>query len=77
LSGKLLNLFCIGKPAKASKAALLLSSGSPGVYEGAIATYKMAISYMGMDDMGIVTAAGAENGSEAKMAEIAALAKSL
>jgi multimeric flavodoxin WrbA len=70
-------VFCIGKPAKASKAALLLSSGSPGVYEGAIATYKMAISYMGMDDMGIVTAAGAENGSEAKMAEIAALAKSL
>ena len=29
-------VYCIGKPAKAKKAALLLSSGSPGVYDGVI-----------------------------------------
>ena len=70
-------VYCIGKPAKATKAALLLSSVSPGVYDGAIATYKAMTSYVGLQDMGIVTAAGEENGSEAKMAEIAALVKSL
>ena len=77
LADAMQRVYCIGKPAKATKAALLLSSGSPGVYDGAIATYKAMTSYTGLQDMGIVTAAGEENGSEAKMAEIAALAKSL
>jgi multimeric flavodoxin WrbA len=70
-------VFCIGKPAKAKKCALLLSSGSPGVYDGAIATYKIATGYMGLENMGIVTAAGDENGSEAKAAEIEAIVKAL
>ena len=43
-----------GKPAKATKAALLLSSGSPGVYDGAIGTYKAMTSYIGLQDMGII-----------------------
>ena len=30
-------VYCIGKPLKAKKAALLLTSGSPGVYDSAIA----------------------------------------
>ncbi|MBO7352199.1 MAG: flavodoxin family protein, partial [Candidatus Methanomethylophilaceae archaeon] len=33
-------VYCIGKPLKAKKAALLLSSGSPGVYDSAIAQFK-------------------------------------
>ena len=63
-------VYAIGKPARATKAALLLSSGSKGVYDGAIATYKIMTGYMGMEDMGIITAAGEENGSEVKLAEI-------
>ena len=61
----------------AAKAALLLSSGSPNVYDGAIATYKSILGYTGIEDAGIITAAGAENGSEAKLAEIRALAQAL
>lgn len=70
-------MYCIGKPAKASKAALLLSSGSPNVYDGAVATYKRILALIGIEDKGIFTAAGAENGSEAKLAEIREFAKAL
>ena len=69
-------VFCIGKP-KAKKAALLLSSGSPGVYDSAIAQYKGYTAYTGIQDMGIITANGAENKSEAKMKEIREFAKKL
>ena len=34
-------------------------------------------AYIGLQDMGIITAAGAENGTEAKLAEIRGLAASL
>ncbi len=70
-------VFAIGKPAKATKAALLLSSGSPNVYDGAVATYKGICAYTGIQDAGIITAAGEENGSEAKLNEIREFAKSL
>ena len=68
-------VYAIGKPAKAARAALLLSSASPNPYEGAIATYKGMLAYTGIEDAGIITAAGEENGSEAKLAEIKAFAK--
>ena len=70
-------VFAIGKPAKATKAALLLSSGSPNVYDGAIGTYKAMTSYLKLENAGIFTAAGAENGAEEKLAEIRAFAKAL
>ncbi len=70
-------VFCIGKPAKAKKAALLLSSGSPGVYDGAIAQFKAYAAYTGIEAAGVITANGAENKSEAKMDEIRAFASSL
>ena len=70
-------VYCIGKPPKAAKAALILSSGSKGVYDGAIAQYKAMIGYMGIEDVGIVTAAGEENGTDAKLAEVRELAKGL
>ena len=69
-------VYCIGKPAKATKAALLLSSGS-GAYDAAIAQYKAFTGYVGIQDMGICTATGDENKSEAKLAEIKAFAKTL
>lgn len=70
-------VYCIGKPAKATKAALLLSSASPNPYEGAIATYKSLCAYTGMENMGVFTAAGDENKSETKLKEICEFAAKL
>ena len=69
-------VYCIGKPANATKAALLLSSGS-GAYDAAIAQYKAFTGYVGIQDMGVCNATGDENKSEAKLAEIKAFAKTL
>ena len=77
LSAAIQRVYAIGKPTKATKAALLLSSASPNPVEGAIATYKTMIGYMGLEDAGIITAAGDENGSEAKLTEIRDFAKAL
>ena len=77
LSAAIQRVYAIGKPTKAAKAALLLSSASPNPFEGAIATYKTMIGYMGLEDAGIITAAGDENGSEAKLSEIRDFAKAL
>ena len=70
-------VYCIGKPAKAKKAALLLSSGSPGVYDSAIAQFKAYMAYAGIEVAGIITANGTENKSAAKLAEIKAFAETL
>ena len=77
LSAAIQRVYAIGKPAKATRAALLLSSASPNPFEGAIATYRTMIGYMGLEDAGIITAAGEENGSEAKLDEIRAFARAL
>lgn len=69
-------VYCIGKPAKATKAALLLSSAS-GFYDATIAQYKGFTAYTGLQDMGVCTATGEENKSEAKLAEIRAFAEKL
>ena len=70
-------VYCIGKPLKAKKAALLLSSGSPNVYDGAIAQFKAYMAYAGIEDAGVITANGAENKSQAKLDEIRKFAQSL
>ena len=77
LSAAMQRVYAIGKPAKAKKAALLISSGSPNTGEGAIATYRNMLGYMGIEDAGVITAAGDENKSEAKLNEIREFAKSL
>ena len=77
LSAAIQRVYAIGKPAKAAKAALLLSSASPNPFDGAIATYKGILAYTGIEDAGILTAAGDENGSAEKLAEIRAFAKAL
>lgn len=76
LSAAIQRMYCIGKPA-ATKAALLLSSASPNVYDGPIGTYKGITAFTGIQDMGIITACGEENKSEAMLAEVKALAASL
>ncbi len=70
-------VYCIGKPAKAKKAALLLSSGSPGVYDSAVAQFKGYMAYAKIENAGIITAAGSENQSDEKLAEIKAFAENL
>ena len=77
LSAAIQRVYAIGKPTKATRAALLLSSASPNPFEGAIATYKNMIGYMGLEDAGIITAAGDENGSEAKLNAIRDFARAL
>ena len=77
LSAAIQRVYAIGKPTKATKAALLLSSASPNPFEGAIATYKTMLGFMGLEDAGIITAAGDENGSEAKLSEIREFARAL
>ena len=70
-------VYCIGKPLKAKKAALLLSSGSDGVYDAATAQFKAYMGYAGIEATGIITAHGDENKSEAKLNEIKDFAKKL
>ena len=57
-----------GKPA-ASKYAMFLSSGSPGVYDAPVSEYKSMLKYFGATNMGIITAYGSQNHSEEKLKE--------
>ena len=77
LSAAIQRVYCIGKPAKATKAAMLISSASPGTGEGAVVSYKNMLAYIGVEDMGVCALAGEECKSEEKLAEIRAFAKSL
>ena len=70
-------VYAIGKPPKATKAALILNSGSPGTGEGAITTYKTMIGFMGVKDAGVFTIAGEENTDEAKLDELREFGKNL
>lgn len=77
LAAAIQRVYCIGKPAKATKAAMLISSGSPGTGEGAAVSYKNMLAFMGIEDAGVCALAGEECKSEEKLAEIRAWAKSL
>lgn len=77
LAAAIQRIYCIGKPAKATKAALLVSSSSPNTGEGAVVTYKNMLAFMGIEDAGVCCLAGEENKAEEKMAAIRDWAKSL
>ena len=62
--------YAIWKPANVKKTALLLSSHSPNVYDGAIAEYKGIIAFCGYEDIGIVTAKVDEQKTEATRGKI-------
>ena len=70
-------VYCIGKPVKAKKAALLLSSGSPDTGRGAVTSYQDMLSFMGIENAGVCAFAGAENKDPEKLADIRDFAKSL
>ena len=50
--------------------AMLLSSYSPNVYDGAIGEYRGIISYWGVEDTGVVTAKIDEQKTEATRSRI-------
>ena len=66
-----------GTSQQLAKAALLLSAASPNPFGGAIGTYEALCAFTGIENAGIFTAAGDENKSEAKLAEIREFAKKL
>ena len=49
-------MYCVNAPAKVKKMALLMSSYSPGVYDGAIAEFRDICNYWHAENMGYVTA---------------------
>ena len=66
------------KPPKLKKAAMILSSGDANMYDGALFSFKGDfLDYLGLEDMGVYTAHGAQNGSEAKLAELRSFGASL
>lgn len=66
------------KPPKLKKAAMLLSSGDANMYDGAMFSFQGDfLDYLGLENMGIYTAHGAENGSRKKLEELRTFGESL
>lgn len=66
------------KPAKLKKVAMILSSGDSEMYDGAMFSYRGDfLDFLGLEDMGVFTAHGSENGSAKKRQELMAFGASL
>lgn len=66
------------KPARLKKIAMILSSGDANMSQGALFSYQGDfLDYLGLEDMGVFTAAGAENGTSEKLKELRDFGKSL
>lgn len=66
------------KPPHLKKVAMILSSGDADMYDGALFSFQGDfLDYLGLENMGIFTAHGAENGSSEKLAELRAFGESL
>lgn len=74
LTGQLQNtisrFYSVDKIKKVRKYALLLTSYSPDVYDAIISQYKKIVSYFNAENVGIITAYGAERDSESKLKEV-------
>ena len=70
-------LYCVNKPAKVQKMALLVSSYSPDVYTGAVGEYNDICRYWSVESTGIVTAKNDEQKTEATLQKIQELVKKL
>jgi len=64
------------KPA-AAKYAMILSSGSPGVFAGIEGQYKAMMAFFGSEDLGIKEVVGEDNKSEAALADLEAFGASI
>ena len=66
------------RPPKLKKVAMILSSGDANMYDGAMFSYQGDfLDFLGLEDMGVFTAHGGENGSSQKLAELHDLGASL
>lgn len=71
-------IYALDRPRRLKKAALFLSSGSDGVYGGAVYEYENSfLDYLNLENMGIFTAFGKQNKSEEKRKELFDFGKSL
>ncbi|MFR4798134.1 MAG: flavodoxin family protein [Lentihominibacter sp.] len=57
-------IYAIDHPPVATKAALMLSSMSPDVYDGAIGEYNGILDYMDLEDRGVIAVCDPDNGTE-------------
>ena len=66
------------KPPKLKKVAMILSSGAANMYKGALFSFEGDfLDYLGLENMGVFTAHGAENGSGTKLEELKNFGSSL
>ncbi len=66
------------KPKNLKKVAMILSSGDADMYDGAMFSYQGDfLDYLGLENMGVFTAHGSENGSAAKLDELNEFGKAL
>lgn len=71
-------IYALDKPKNLRKTALILSSGDSDVYGGALYEYQNSfLGYLELEDMGVFTAHGDENKSEAKLRELYEFGQSL
>ena len=70
-------MYCVNKPAKVQKMALLMSSYSPNVYDGATAEFRDICNYWGTKSIGVVSAKLDEQKTEETKAKIVELVKGI
>ena len=70
-------LYNMNKPPRLRKMALLLSSYSPDVYDGAVGEYRGICGYWEVEDNGVVTARLDEQKTDATRARVAGLVAAL
>ena len=70
-------MYCMNAPAKVKKMALLMSSYSPGVYDGAKAEFRDICNYWQVENMGFVSAKNDEQKTEETKQKIQELVKNL
>ena len=70
-------MYCVNSPAKVKKMALMMSSYSPGVYDGAAAEFRDICNYWSVENMGVVTAKNDEQKTEDTKQKILEMVKKL
>ena len=66
------------KPPRLQKVAMILSSGDANMYDGALFSFQGDfLDYLGLENMGVFTAYGAENNSVSKYNELKSFGESI
>lgn len=70
-------MYCVNSPAKVKKMALLMSSYSPDVYDGALSEFRDICNYWKVENLGYVSAKIDEQKTEATKQKIVELIKKI